>query len=475
MATNLKPRENAATRPLPATDKALVNQIIGLRNSGDAGGAKRVTFYDDAARGLRLVVGGRSAVWKLNYRPRGAQDDDGKRPAQRAATLGEFAVGAALPANYLTIAAARAKAFQLRDEIKEGADPLGERQQARVARKDARAAARNDAAARRAHIELLLSDKPVPAPNYTVLAEATMGECAEIYRKRAPRKKATLRERSRDDAHRFAARALEAMEAADMRPGELDKGRIDNLANTQTPAQAVHMIGEIMRILRWLYDHDALDRLPQVKTPKPPPSRKRFYSAEEIQKVWLAAANTGDEARADYLRAVILLPLRRMELATAKAGDVISRDSQRVIALTKTKNDEPFLVPLKGEALAIIERRIKGLAKGDLIFPVRNSWSDWYEQLRELSGVADFRLHDLRRTFSSQASANGLADIAMVDKCLNHKASVTHGGVLGVYQQSDLLEKRASIFEAWGTMIARAVATGSFKPADNVTPLRREA
>jgi hypothetical protein len=59
---------------------------------------------------------------------------------------------------------------------------------------------------------------------------------------------------------------------------------------------------------------------------------------------------------------------------------------------------------------------------------------------------------------------------------LNHKASATHGGVLGVYQQSDLLEKRASIFESWGALVARAVATGSFKPAaDNVTPLRREA
>lgn len=474
MTANLKPRSEGATRALPATDNALTKAVLKLRETGEVGGTQRITFYDPMTPGLRLVVGGRSASWKLNYRPLG-RTIEGERPAQRAATLGELPIGGSVVEGFLTIAGARAAAAQLRMEISKGADPLRQAQADRAENLNIKSIARSDAYARRVHIELLKSDKPVPAPDYTVLADATMLECAEVYSKRAPRKKVTLRERSRDDAHRFAVRALEAMEAKNMRPIELDKGRIENLNNTQTRSQSVHMIGELMRILKWLHEHDALDRLPKVKTPKPPPSRKRFYSAEEIQKIWAAAGETGDEARADYLRAVILLPLRRMELANAYVRDVETRDGQRVLVLRATKNDEPFLVPLKGEALAIIERRITKLKPDELIFPVRNSWSDWYEHLRELSGVADFRVHDLRRTFASQASANGVADIAMVDKCLNHKASVTHGGVLGVYQQSDLLEKRASIFETWGAMVARAVATGSFKPADNVTQLRREA
>jgi integrase len=69
-------------------------------------------------------------------------------------------------------------------------------------------------------------------------------------------------------------------------------------------------------------------------------------------------------------------------------------------------------------------------------------------------------LHDLRTTFSTLACDILLADIAVVDRILNHVASATTSKVRRVYNRSELFEPRKLVLEQWADLIAREVESG---------------
>src|SRR5262249_24773238 len=81
------------------------------------------------------------------------------------------------------------------------------------------------------------------------------------------------------------------------------------------------------------------------------------------------------------------------------------------------------------------------------------------QELDELSGVKDWRLHDLRRTCVS-----GMARLRIpphvADKVLNHQSGTVSGGA-AVFQRHDFLAKRKDAVERWGAYVAQIIADGS--------------
>jgi integrase len=69
-------------------------------------------------------------------------------------------------------------------------------------------------------------------------------------------------------------------------------------------------------------------------------------------------------------------------------------------------------------------------------------------------------VHDLRTTFSTLACDILFADIAVVDRILNHVASATTSKVSRVYNRSELFEPRKLVLEQWADLIARKVEGG---------------
>jgi integrase len=67
-------------------------------------------------------------------------------------------------------------------------------------------------------------------------------------------------------------------------------------------------------------------------------------------------------------------------------------------------------------------------------------------------------IHDLRTTFSTLACDILLADIAVVDRILNHVASATTSKVRRVYNRSEMFEPRKLVLEQWGELVANTVA-----------------
>src|SRR5262249_42535842 len=72
--------------------------------------------------------------------------------------------------------------------------------------------------------------------------------------------------------------------------------------------------------------------------------------------------------------------------------------------------------------------------------------------LDQLSGVTNWRLHDLRRTCVSGMARLGVAP-HVADKILNHQSG-TISGVAAVYQRHDFLAERPAALERWGAHIS---------------------
>jgi integrase len=72
--------------------------------------------------------------------------------------------------------------------------------------------------------------------------------------------------------------------------------------------------------------------------------------------------------------------------------------------------------------------------------------------LDQLSGVTDWRLHDLRRTCVSGMARLGVAP-HVADKILNHQSGTISGGA-AVYQRHEFLAERKAALDLWGAHVA---------------------
>ena len=130
----------------------------------------------------------------------------------------------------------------------------------------------------------------------------------------------------------------------------------------------------------------------------------------------------------------------------------------------RTKNSQPHLVPLSDAAIEILQ----GLAGQSnstgqgLVFTTTGStppsgFSRAKARLDGLSGVKDWRLHDLRRTVVSHMADMGV-DPLVADRILNHVASSTMGVVQRTYQRSNMLPQRRDALERWAIKLGDSEA-----------------
>ncbi len=74
-----------------------------------------------------------------------------------------------------------------------------------------------------------------------------------------------------------------------------------------------------------------------------------------------------------------------------------------------------------------------------------------------LCGVANWRFHDLRRSFATHSSEKLSVSPVIVDKILNHRTGQVRG-VTAVYQRGEYLAERREALQKWGDYIERLVA-----------------
>jgi integrase len=206
----------------------------------------------------------------------------------------------------------------------------------------------------------------------------------------------------------------------------------------------------------WCVGQAILDRSPAegVPLPKKEVARDRVLDDAELVQVLLAARTMGGPYGA-IVEFLALTAQRREEVAGLRWDEMDLAQRVWTIPKARTKNAKAHMVHLSKQALAVLERTER---KGPVVFTLlgTKSFQDFTHakrRLDELSGVTEWRLHDLRRTCVSGMARLGVAP-HIADKILNHQAG-TISGVAAVYQRHDFIAERRAALDEWGEHIDR--------------------
>jgi integrase len=220
------------------------------------------------------------------------------------------------------------------------------------------------------------------------------------------------------------------------------------------PVAANKTLKSIKTFLRWCVGRAVLDRSPAEGVPLPAKEipRDRVLDDYELAQVILAARKISGP----YGGIVELLALtgqRREEVARLIWEELDLQHRVWTIAKSRTKNAKVHDVHLSDESLAVLKRVH---TQGPLVFSLLGTkpfqeFSRAKRLLDQLSGVTQWRLHDLRRTCVSGMARLGIAP-HIADKILNHQAG-TISGVAAVYQRHEFLAERRAALDLWGAHI----------------------
>ncbi|EEA0619220.1 tyrosine-type recombinase/integrase [Salmonella enterica subsp. enterica serovar Typhimurium] len=207
-------------------------------------------------------------------------------------------------------------------------------------------------------------------------------------------------------------------------------------------------------------------------------SRDVALTAEEIG-ILLRGIYTSNMNRRHKLalHLLIICMVRKSELIEATWSEVNFNALEWRIPGERMKMDNPHIVPLSKQALAMFEE-LKFLA-GDspYVFPSRHGYRRPISKttlncaVRTLDlNVRDFVIHDFRRTASTLLHEQGY-NSDWIEKYLAHKIC----GVHGVYNRAEYLNQRREMLQSWADFVdaqietGRKVIIGQFGKSYNVT------
>ena len=222
------------------------------------------------------------------------------------------------------------------------------------------------------------------------------------------------------------------------------------------PGTANKTLKSIKTFLRWCVGRAVLDRSPAEGVPLPAKeiARDRVLNDQELAEVILAARKMGG-AYGGIVEFLALTGQRREEVAGMKWDELDLARQVWTIPKLRTKNAKEHVVHLSEQAMVVL-KRIE--TRQQLVFSVLGikpfqDFSGAKRRLDRLAGVAEWRLHDLRRTCVSGMARLGVAP-HVADKILNHQAG-TISGVAAVYQRHEFLAERQKALDTWGAHIGK--------------------
>ena len=168
-------------------------------------------------------------------------------------------------------------------------------------------------------------------------------------------------------------------------------------------------------------------------------------------------------AKRDALKLILLTAQRPGEVVGIRAREVDLEKGLWVIPADRSKNKREHVVPLVGEARAIISRLVAGARKDDLsrhddrlllvrqrgVRPLQVNNLNW--SLRSAlgaAGVAVAKPHDLRRTALSHLARLGF-DPLVIGHVANHVSVTKNTVTTAVYVQHDYLSEKEQALSAW--------------------------
>jgi integrase len=205
---------------------------------------------------------------------------------------------------------------------------------------------------------------------------------------------------------------------------------IHALEAIKAPSARFHAFKDLRAFFNWCIPR-YLDRSPCVGIKMPSqPSRERTLTDDELLQIW---QQLGDSKGDTIIRLCILTGQRRGEIPHMKIENELS-----TIPGQFTKNGRTHTFPVGPLTLQYYR---------PLVF---TGFSNAKKSIDKRTGLTDWTLHDLRRTFATNHARLG-TPIHVIEKILNH-VSGSFGGVAGIYNRFSYLPemKEACLrYEEW--------------------------
>jgi integrase len=188
-------------------------------------------------------------------------------------------------------------------------------------------------------------------------------------------------------------------------------------------------------------------------------SRERVLTQEELRKLWAAL---GQGSFSDIVRLLLLTGQRRNEIGRLAWSEIDLGRKLLVLPPARTKNSRQHEVPLSAQALAIFARYPH---RWEFVFSERGymNWSDAKARLDRRLEIAEWRLHDLRRT-----CATGMAELGVqphiIEAVLNH-VSGHKAGVAGIYNRARYEGEMRDALTKWADHVEALIVGPRKQPA----------
>lgn len=239
---------------------------------------------------------------------------------------------------------------------------------------------------------------------------------------------------------------------------------------------------ELVRsIFRWGVSRDILavdptfGMKPPLKKEKP---RERALTPNEICAFWhkLPTSPLSPEVQL-ALRLALVTAQRIGEVTNIAKSELLLEQVNPVwiIPGERSKNREGHRVPLSPLAVSLLCQAIALSGDSDFVFPSpkgdgpigSGAGTKGMQRARPTFDVADFRVHDLRRT-----AATGMAELGIsphtISLVLNHMSARTGTITSAVYVKYSYDKEKREALEAWGRRLEELVGARKEVPDDSV-------
>jgi integrase len=250
------------------------------------------------------------------------------------------------------------------------------------------------------------------------------------------------------------------------------------------PIAANRLLRHASKFFGWCVARDLLPFNPAAGVEPPGEERvgEHTLSWAEIAVLWRAWGETGRHG--PIFRLLLVLGARRGEVAGARWDWLAPRanpaqSSETVTAVewiltipgAVAKNKRTHQLPLPPLATDIISE-LPRIAHSPFLFPSRsnsrqrpvNDFDKAKKKSSAIAGISDWKIHDLRRTFTSRAREIGIPG-SSIAAALNHSR---HDVTSRHYDKSDALPEIRNALTTWSAKLATVVGT---EVPSNVTDL----
>lgn len=244
------------------------------------------------------------------------------------------------------------------------------------------------------------------------------------------------------------------------------------------PSEANHLFGVLRTFFKWTDARD-ISSSPLTKLSKPhrEKTRERVLMDAELKAIWNACSN---DSFGKLVRTLTLTGQRKGEIAALETSWISHETITFPAAITK--NATEHTVPVTALVGTILDYSFRSdrtrthpnamqpndsgrpsssdsSHKPSLLFPstktgeIITGWGQLKTALDKASGVADWTLHDLRRTFATRLAELGVHP-HIIERILNHKTGAI-SAIARVYNRAAYLKEMREAMEAYEAYIVK--------------------